>query len=288
MPAFILATILGLLIPNALAVPVATSVLTPGGYRPNNTIHEVPVGGRIAHIGSDIHVLDASGVIIHVASPTSGEPAAAVVPRQEETGWVAYAFWLQSDSSDPIASLSTSWTVPPVPTTEHGQTIFLFNSLEPSGGVSAILQPVLQYGPSGAGGGDFWAVASWYVVDGQTFFTSLVPVEVGQPLDGLVSLLGQNGSTYEYSSQFTNIAGTNLAINTTQQFTFATETLEVYAVTESSDFPAGSTVLSGINLVLESGVVPDVVWDTSSSVEDGVSATVNVDGATNAEITIAY
>lgn len=64
--------------------------------------------------------------------------------------------------SSPISSFATTWKVPAAPTTNHQQTIFLFNSIEPASG-NAILQPVLQYGPSAAGGGSYWAVASWYV-----------------------------------------------------------------------------------------------------------------------------
>ena len=55
----------------------------------------------------------------------------------------------------------------------HGQTIFLFNGIEP-GDFSHILQPVLQWGPSAAGGGASWSVASWYVGGGNAFHTNLV------------------------------------------------------------------------------------------------------------------
>ena len=40
------------------------------------------------------------------------------------------------------------------------RTIFLFNGIQNS---TSIYQPVLQWGPSAAGGGNFWTVASWYV-----------------------------------------------------------------------------------------------------------------------------
>ena len=44
-----------------------------------------------------------------------------------------------------------------------------------------IYQPVLQWGVSAAGGGNSWAVASWYA-DGQgghSFYSQLVPVNEG-------------------------------------------------------------------------------------------------------------
>ena len=62
-----------------------------------------------------------------------------------------------------MSRLTTEWTVPPAPATQNGQTIFLFPGIQNS---TMIYQPVLQWGPSAAGGGNYWAVASWYV-DGQ-------------------------------------------------------------------------------------------------------------------------
>jgi hypothetical protein len=66
------------------------------------------------------------------------------------------------------------------------------------------------------------------------------------------------------------------------------ETLEAYDVTAISDYPAGSTVFSGINLRLQNGVTPSVSWTTEQDTADGLSTTVNTNGATNAVITIRY
>ncbi|KAJ7146706.1 hypothetical protein C8R44DRAFT_864441 [Mycena epipterygia] len=279
--------ILGLLIPTTFAVPVATTVLTPRGYRPNVNMHAVPAGGRIAHVGADIHVINAAGEVVHVATPkqtAATKTAAAVSP--EETGWVAYADYLYSGSS-PISSFTTTWTVPPVPVTNHGQTIFLFNSIEPSS-FDAIMQPVLQFGGSAAGGGSFWAVASWYLYMDQTFFTTPVAVSAGQTLNGIISLVSQSGTAYNYNTQFTNVGGTALTIDGGEELNWITETLESYATTETSDYPTGSTVFSGINVVLVDGTTPAVSWSTSSDPADGLSATINANGGKNARVTITY
>ncbi|KAJ7458624.1 hypothetical protein FB451DRAFT_1508081 [Mycena latifolia] len=277
------AAILGFIPPQALAAPVASSVLTPGGYRLNTSIHAVPVGGRITHVGSDIHLLSATGHVVQQITPAA--QTTPPVPA-EASGWVSYASWLNSDTS-PIASFTTTWTVPPVPVAQHGQTIFLFNSIEPASG-DAILQPVLQYGPSAAGGGDFWAIATWYLFGDETFLTSPVTVDVGQSLTGTISLVGQTDSTYSYSAQFAGIDGTALSINSTEALAWATETLEAYGVTEADDYPTGSTVFSGINIALAGGAVPDVAWGNAEDAADGLTTTVDVDGATDAQITITY
>ncbi|KAJ7094122.1 hypothetical protein C8R44DRAFT_890488 [Mycena epipterygia] len=275
------ATILALLLPKALSVPLSTTVLTPGGY---HNLHEVPAGGRIVHVGAEIHVINVNGELIDIAFP--GPTTTAAAPQPEATGWVAFASWNNKNPS-PISSFNTTWTVPPAPATENGQVIFLFNSIEPSA-EDAILQPVLQWGRSAAGGGNYWSIESWCMYPRQKFYTPLEQVEVGQTLIGSISLVGQNGSNYTYNSQFDNRAGTWLTVNSTAQLTWATETPEVYGVTNASDFPAGSTEFSGINLALLSEDVPTVVWHASSNAADNVSTTVNMDGATDAKITIAY
>ncbi|KAJ6626484.1 hypothetical protein B0H10DRAFT_2211077 [Mycena sp. CBHHK59/15] len=280
------ALLVGLLAPFTSAAPVAPTILTPGGYRVSTNVQQVPEGGRIAHVGNDIHLIAANGTVVHVASnvkPAATKVKAAASP--EETGWVTYAYWLNTGSS-PISSFTTTWTVPAVPATWHGQTLFLFNSIEPSTG-DAIMQPVLQYGPSAAGGGEYWAVATWYLYGSNVFFTNPIQVSVGQTLNGIVSLVGQSGSTYNYDSQFTNIGGTALTVDGGEQLTWATETLEAYSVTAASDYPTGSTVFSGINLALTSGT-PSVSWSHVDDTADGLSTSIGVNGATNAQITIHY
>ncbi|KAJ7042337.1 hypothetical protein C8F04DRAFT_1176492 [Mycena alexandri] len=262
------AFLVGLLIPFTLAAPTIEKVLAPGGYRANTNVREIPAGGSLVRVGSEIHVLDAEGTIVHVA--TAGVPTkvkSAVSPL--ETGWVTFASWLNTASS-PISSFTTTWTVPPVPATNHDQTIFLFNSIEPNAG-DAILQPVLQYLDSA-----------------NTFFTTPVQTSAGATLNGIITLTGSSGSSYNYISQFTNIPGTALDIIGSAELTWATETLEAYGVTAISDYPAGSTVFSGINLELASGAVPSVSWSNTNDNADGLSTTINTNGAANARITITY
>lgn len=284
--------LVGLLAPFTMAAPVvdatATTVLTPHGERPIANVHEVPAGGRVAHVGSDIHLIDAAGKVLHVAKNDGTKVRAsattdAVAPLQ--TGWVAYAYWTNTGSS-PISSFTTAWTVPATPTTNSGQTVFLFNSIEPASG-NAILQPVLQYGPSAAGGGSYWAVASWYLVGSQTYYTSPVRVSVGQVLDGIITLTSSSGSSYNYVTSFTNVAGTSLTATGSAQLVWATETLESYGITSINNYPAGSTVFSGINIRTSAGT-PSVTWSTASDTADGLITTINTQGATNAVVTIKY
>jgi hypothetical protein len=149
------------------------------------------------------------------------------------------------------------------------------------------LQPVLQFGPSAAGGGSYWAVASWYLVGSQTYYTTPVRVSVGQSLNGVITLTSHSGSSYNYITSFSNVAGTSLTATGAAQLVWATETLEAYAVTSSSDYPAGSTVFYPINIRTSAGT-PSVSWTAVSDTTDGLITTINTQGATNAKITITY
>ncbi|KAF8305905.1 hypothetical protein DL93DRAFT_290726 [Clavulina sp. PMI_390] len=141
---------------------------------------------------------------------------------------------------------------------------------------------------SAAGGGAYWSIASWYVGTGGTYYTTLYNVNVGDELTGLITLTGQSGSSYNYLSEFSNIpAAGGLALSGSAELVWATETLECYGITASTDYPAGSTVFNNIQIT-GTGGTPALSWSVNSDSADGVTASVNVDGATNGVVTITY
>jgi len=88
-----------------------------------------------------------------VTAATAAALAGGGASSSYYSDWVVYA---QYTASNGVQSLSSTWQVPPAPTS-HGpaglSSVYLFNGLEDSGGqrgtASMILQPVLQYGKSG-------------------------------------------------------------------------------------------------------------------------------------------
>jgi len=54
-------------------------------------------------------------------------------------------------------------------------------------GVS-IIQPVLQWGSSAAGGGQYWAIASWFVGGAHTVYSDLKQVSSGDTIYGNMTL----------------------------------------------------------------------------------------------------
>ncbi|KAJ6540583.1 hypothetical protein B0H19DRAFT_1239781 [Mycena capillaripes] len=282
------ALLVGLLAPFTIATPSVNRVFAPG--RAVTNIYEIPPDGSLARVDSKIHVLAANGTVIHVTTagaPTAGQSKSAV-SRDLMDGWVAFAYFLNPGFSI-ISSFTATWEVPPLPETDHGQTIFLFNAVQNFS--NTILQPVLQYGPSVAGGGSFWAVASFFLDGVNTFHTPLVRTSPGATLNGALTLtsFSSSESIFDYTSQFTNIPGTTLNMSVPALLNVAAATLEAYNITALSDYPAGATVFSGINVEFASGeTIPDVVWRPVADTADGLGSTVDKDGAVDAQITVEY
>ncbi|KAJ3204118.1 hypothetical protein HDU83_006041 [Entophlyctis luteolus] len=266
----------------------AQSVLTPKGPIAVGSAIHVADGASIVTEANVTKVIAANGTVLHTASHNNtGLPSnsnSTLSRRAFKSGWVADATWYNTLGS-PIDYFTSTWSVPPVPETYHTQTVFIFNSIEPAA-FNAILQPVLQYGPSAAGGGEYWAVANWYLDPSGTYFTTPVQVSVGQELTGIMELVSVSGSSYSYQSYFSGVGSVLSA--TGAQLVWATETLEVYNIQAATDYPAGSTYIYDINLRLQNNANPAVTWGTSSDAADNVVATVITQGSSGAEVELHY
>lgn len=100
-------------------------------------------------------------------------------------------------------------------------------------------------------------------------------------------MTGCSNGLYTYFSYFAGITGSITVIGS-KQLVWATETLESYGVTATSDYPAGATVMHGINLSTDSGLTPPTVWSVVNDAADGLSTIVNRQGPTNAQVTFYY
>jgi hypothetical protein len=255
-------------------------VLTPGGYRPKSKVHFIQpkhviklVDGRFKKIDpTDKEVLDLGEFVRRPKGlpvmPRHVVRAGGRVPGLG-SGWIVYTDWSNTTGS-PVSSFATAWTVPPPPATSSGQTIFLFNGIQNS---SMIYQPVLQWGPSAAGGGAYWAVASWYA-DGQggsSHYSTLVRVNPGDALVGVMTLSSQNAQGFTYNCEFQGIANTSLAIQDVDELTWCIETLEAYGVTKATDYPA-TTKTSFTSIELKTGTAPGtdatLTWTDVNAVTD--------------------
>ncbi|KAF8902207.1 hypothetical protein CPB84DRAFT_1746713 [Gymnopilus junonius] len=241
-------------------------VATPAGLVPKSNVHAVPAGATVQQSSAEVQIVAANGTVLHSvpfsgvkgASPLPTPPATSTTKRDLPMGYLAYAYWL-NDSPNPISFFGTNWNVPPIPASWDGQLLYWFNGLEPATG-DAILQPVLQYGVSPAGGGEFYSVASWWLVDNNVFHTDITQVAPGTFLQGQMTLTGTSTSggvtTYSYESTFVGIPASTISATSTEALNWAFEALEIYTTVSLSDLPTGNTVFSKVDLTLSIGQNP--------------------------------
>lgn len=194
----------------------------------------------------EIQLLDANGRVIHIAKNVDKKIERAKTSEANiliaSTG-EAVADWYNTGSS-PISTFSASWTVPSAPSVNSGQTIFISSYLEPAS-ASTVLQPILQWGASAAGGGAYWAITTWYVSGSSVYFTSPTTVSAGQTVAALISLTAVSGSAYSYTAKFSNFpAAPGLQITNSAQLVAAYITLEAYGITQLGNYPSGSIAIS--------------------------------------------
>ena len=263
----------------------ATKVLTPFGYRDSANVHRVLPDYELS-VMADGHIRmqnPSTGDYVDFAEPDSVPQATAPFT---DNGWVTYASWFKHGGS-PISYFDTTWSVPPPPSTYNGQTIFQFNSIEPRNG-NTILQPVLQYGQSAAGGGEYWAVACWYLRGNKTFVTPLQLVSANESLIGIIKLLSHKGGKFSYSCQFSGV-GSPLIVHGSRELVWFTETLEVYGVNQCTDFPnTTKSLMYDINVQTRQGY-PPVTWSvTNAETACGVQTTVPLNGGYTGAVYIYY
>lgn len=168
-------------------------------------------------------------------------------PGPTGDGWVEDSQWdVSLKSGDNVEWIQGYWLVPSAPKT-NGATIFLFNGVEPQVKPNSwIMQPVLQYGGSYAGGGNYWAMASW-LVGRKAYVSTLTPVSTGDLLVGTTEQIGASGGKLKYlidTYDSNTGADSQLSIHSKGiQWAWAfAGVLEVYGVTKCSDFPASGSV----------------------------------------------
>jgi len=175
-------------------------------------------------------------------TPSYKEGGSAIADPE---GWAAYAY---SKSDPALTSYNGTWAVPQDPTQDVSQTLFLFTGFQNSfsavqgrDDVVNIIQPVLQFGPSAAGGGKYWALASWYVdSNDNAFWSNLTKTAPGNTIQGNMLKDAKTGIWNISSIDVTasTITTLNIATNTSEPYAFVT--LEVYTVNNCQDYPHGS------------------------------------------------
>ncbi len=261
-------------------------VLTPGGFRPRSLVHSVKEGEALLVVNDLVKKLDlSSNSMIDISEVSVAEEEVSAF----RSGWITNAYW-NNGTGNPITRFTTTWTVPDDPTDQEGQTIFLFNGVQNYGKNYGILQPVLQWGPSAAEGGPYWAVASWYVTSsGQAFHTDLIQVYPGDRLVGVMTLVGRSGSLFSYNCEFEGISGTSLPVQDIAELLWCNETLEAYNITQCSNYPA-SNMTAMTSIGIQTGDVrPHLIWTPINNMQEcGQHTDVVSNSPDNGEVHIYY
>jgi hypothetical protein len=249
-------------------------VSTPAGLVPKSKVHFVDSEHRL-------NIKDGHIQIIHTKTGIVSEEYADTLtknendnnrnifsylksktPANDSSGWLTFTYW-HNNSNNPITYFSTSWIVPSPPTTNSNQLIYLFNGLE-SSSPNYILQPVLQWGISPAGGGNYWSITNWYVWGSsstQYFHGSLIKVSPGTSLQGVIKLTSDSSNTFSYNSSFTGYSsGSELQVNNGPQLNWAYEALEAYGIKKATDYSSDEKVkMTEIQLKVDN-IYPLLTW----------------------------
>ena len=232
-------------------------VITPFGYFHPSCVHEIKPGetllgdGRI-RFADGTEELVASSCGFPRYSP-SGELVVEGNPEPLEISWS----WIEAgqvSKSTNYGKVTATWTVPPTPKTNHGQTLFFFPGFahvktnppneEP------IIQPVLGWDDGQQGVGP-WNIASWDCCpSGQTWYSTPLTVNTGDKIQGTVKNTckagSQSCSKWSITTKdVTTAQSTTLTTDYSQPLSFPwalAGVLEVYSIYQCSDYPPNRSI----------------------------------------------
>lgn len=253
---------------NAAAYAAASQssdwVRTPGGLVNKSCVHHLATGSklvndrvvtatgqvqapdtcaypRLVKPGSADASLERSGAEPALSARAKSSSDSGPVPATN--GWMAASWW---SASTWFRQLFADFTVPNAPATA-GATNFFFPSFEPSAG-NAIVQPVLSYGGSAAGGGNYWYITSWYVAPGGTYYGNNVTVNSGDTIHGAMTANNCNGDgtncQWTITTTDDNGGGTS-TLNVTTPESYSTAqggVYESYGVSDCSMMPSSNHI----------------------------------------------
>lgn len=181
----------------------------------------------------------------------TGSAGAANAARVAGSNYPGYT--AQADAHN-IQSFSTKWVVPPVPQESFSTaTTFLWNGID-----RGTLQPVLMWGATA--GGAFYAIANWYFLAGNYFHGAYVQVAPGTPLEGVITYISNNDTSWVYKLSFTGYPIADVTVTRSSEANDVIECWEAYTniLTQWPRIPYVS--MTDIRLTTRSGT-PHATFD---------------------------
>jgi len=213
-------------------------VHAPGGrLLHRDCIHPFPVDPVISMVNDDV-----GGVVLKGADgSTHNYPPCPKSPKALHGA--AWRAWTQYENSGILTSHYGEWAVPPAPKSNDGQILYFWNGVEPDDN-SAVLQPVLQWGSTPAGGGSYWAAASWYVSSERAFFSKIIKLSTGDTVKGNNVLNANKSWTVTATSAKTGKSTFFSYQPPSADYTYAYQVLEAYSVSNcKTDYPVPNKIV---------------------------------------------
>jgi len=280
--------------------------LTPVGLAHPSCIHRVPSGTEVNKINGEMFITKPNGAVSKIpkcdypwVQPPSKKVNNSTHVKDFAPGWKVWTTF-QSKSPAGFSGFLGFFTIPDAPQNgDDGQTLFMFTGLQNENWIPGpnappapqdfeIIQPVLQWGESAGGGGNYWTLASWYVTVYNGFLISdLISVNAGDTIFGNMTLVSPNtwliSGVVQSNSQATTLTAqkANLKVNP-----WAYCTLEVYDASGAcGEYPDNPQTYSRLSLyqgnwqpvipTWQTNVTPDPICGETVTVEDPTHVTIH-------------
>jgi hypothetical protein len=231
----------------------ANYVITPFGYFEPSCVTHLAKGDVVRRDENVVRHANGASDNIHVCAyahyKADGEKVIgderAVKQPTISHAWVEYAGTTTSSS---YGYMYAYWTVPPAPSANDGQTVYLFPGMEDYKDVVTIIQPVLGWNSDYASA---WGIASWNCcASGTVFEAPPTPVNSGDTIVGYMIDTCSAGTlscpswdivTFDVTSgNYSELLNTS-SQGQTFNWAFA-GALEVYNIAQCSDYPSNGRV----------------------------------------------
>lgn len=231
--------------PNRPKAVPRNYVITPNGYFHPTCVRELGKGDIL--LGEGRAIQHADGTLEKVPAcqyPQYTARGRIVTPGARLptiTGYIEDATYVTSTS---FGELTANWFVPSAPTSNDGQTVFLFPGMEDFNDVISILQPVLGW--NAFSNLPAWSIASWNCcITGTTFHSTPVGVNPGDLIlgeiqstcaAGVLSCPSWNISMEDENTLSTTTLSGSSSDGQTFNWAFA-GALEVDGLVQCTDYP---------------------------------------------------
>jgi hypothetical protein len=229
----------------------------PGVIIRPDCAHEIPKGARVeiskdGNLTGDVtlngkliaHYDDCpeKAIVTRQGARTQGG-VQAQAQAQTGNGWVEDDQWNSAlGASDDIDYMGSNWTVPPYPSEDGGQVIYLSNGIAPASH-KFFLEAALVYGYNGMFGGNYYSIATFLVGPSSVYYSAPDYVYPGDSLTGFTQMTGISGSTKYWDVAIVDNSTGGYSAGSYwvsgQHWTFAYRgALQAYNLSACAEFPA--------------------------------------------------